>query len=372
MRILIDGTPLLLRSAGVKTHVHNWIQSLRQIASACKVDVFPMLNSFTRFSHERSVVSFPGTLWRLSFLQLANYTGLDAVRLLHQQPDVFHVSHQFWSPPHHVRITTTIYDMTCWVVPETHPFYNVKGAKRFAQRVITRVDGLIANSQSAKQDAIRILGLPEDKIEVIHPGVAEAYFRAYMADSRARVKKYGLLKPYIFFVGAIEPRKNLDMLLDAYQQLPGSLRDEFDLVLAGPAGWATPKTLVRIRRGPPGVRYLGYVAEQDLPELTAGASIFVYPSLYEGFGLPVAQAMAAGAPVITSNVSSLPEVCGDAALLIDPRSATELRDAIAKLLLSPTMQEALRKRGHERARLFTWERYAQKSLDFFRTVCGRV
>ena len=118
-------------------------------------------------------------------------------------------------------------------------------------------------------------------------------------------------------MGTIEPRKNVDLLLDAFESLPLPLREHHDLVIAGPIGWNVDRVVDRLRL----VRYLGYIPEPDLAPLTAAAEVFVYPSLYEGFGFPVAQAMAAGVPVITSNVSSLPEIAGNASLLVDPRAA---------------------------------------------------
>jgi alpha-1,3-rhamnosyl/mannosyltransferase len=165
----------------------------------------------------------------------------------------------------------------------------------------------------------------------------------------------------------IEPRKNVDALLDAWQDC--RLRDEFDLVIAGPSGWAAERTLARLASTPPGVRYLGYVKEEELPGLTAGAAAFVYPSLYEGFGIPVAQAMAAGVPVITSNTSCLPEVASGGALLVDPRSAAEIRAAMEKLLSSPALQEELRTAGVARARReYRWDVCARKSMEFFRRL----
>jgi alpha-1,3-rhamnosyl/mannosyltransferase len=131
-------------------------------------------------------------------------------------------------------------------------------------------------------------------------------------------------------------------------------------------GWASAKTAARVRS----VRYLGYIPEADIAPLTAAATVFAYPSLYEGFGFPVAQAMAAGTPVIASNVSSLPEITGDAALLIDPRSLTELRDALSRLLLSATLRAELAARGRVRARAFRWEACAAQSLVFFQEVAG--
>jgi alpha-1,3-rhamnosyl/mannosyltransferase len=173
--------------------------------------------------------------------------------------------------------------------------------------------------------------------------------------------RYGLKRPFALFVGTIEPRKNIDMLLDGYEALPASVREEFELVVAGPMGWASAETAARVR-SVRGVRYLGYIPEPDIAPLTAAATVFAYPSLYEGFGFPVAQAMAAGTPVITSNVSSLPEITGDAALLIDPRSVGELRDGLNRLLLSATLRAELAARGRERARAFGWEACAARSL----------
>ena len=176
---------------------------------------------------------------------------------------------------------------------------------------------------------------------------------------------YRLHKPYILFVGTVEPRKNLDTLLDAYEQLPRSVREEVDLIAVGPIGWAAGSTVQRLASGKPGIRHLGYVPESDLPAITGGAAIFVYPSLYEGFGFPVAQAMAAGVPVITSNVSSLPEVARDAAILVDPRSVTELRDAMVRLLTSSDLQKQLAVKGIEISKEYTWQVAARKSADFF-------
>ncbi len=140
-------------------------------------------------------------------------------------------------------------------------------------------------------------------------------------------------------------------------------------MIAGASGWAGGKTLARLAAKPRGVRYLGYVAEDELPGLTAGASAFVYPSLYEGFGFPVAQAMASGVPVITSNTSCLPEVAGAGALLVDPRSASEIRGAMEKLLESRELRQKLGAAGLARAREeFRWNVCARKSLEFFHRV----
>ncbi|MDQ2949992.1 MAG: glycosyltransferase family 4 protein, partial [Acidobacteriota bacterium] len=203
------------------------------------------------------------------------------------------------------------------------------------------------------------------RIEVIYSGVPEAYFR-----SSARPATNPPGKPYILFVGAIEPRKNIDALLDAWHLLKPSLREEFDLVVAGATGWQSERTVRRLEAGIPDVRYLRYVPEQELPGLTAGATAFVYPSLYEGFGFPVAQAMACRVPVITSNNSCLPEIAGPGGLFIDPRSPVEIATAMERLLTSPELREKLGAAGAVCAQRYRWEHCAQKSLEFFRTVLG--
>jgi glycosyltransferase involved in cell wall biosynthesis len=176
-------------------------------------------------------------------------------------------------------------------------------------------------------------------------------------------------RPYLLYVGTIEPRKNLLTLLDAWKQVTPALREKFELVVAGPVGWSAQETVARIRAE---ATYLGYVPEEDLPGLVAGATAFVYPSLYEGFGFPVVQAMAAGVPVVTSNVSCLPEVAGDAAVLVDPRSASEFAAAVTRLLESAKLRSELGRRGRERARRYRWEACAEESLQFFHRIGGRL
>ncbi len=363
IRICIDATPLLIRSAGVKTYVYYWIRHLQKLANPGQIGLFPLLGKLGDCVHEQSVASAPRTLAGLACLHLANYSPLPLLNWMGGRFDVFHASHQLTAPPRNTQLTATIYDMTCWLVPELHRAANVRGAKAFAERVMKRADGLIAISRSTRDDAVKVLGIPPEKIDVIYPGVAPTFFSATAPEPR-------LERPYILFVGTVEPRKNLPTLLDAYELLAPSVREQFDLVVAGPPGWGDPNTLQRLSSGIPGVRYLGYVSEEDLPALTAGATIFAYPSLYEGFGLPVAQAMAAGVPVITSGVSSLPEISGEAALLVDPRSPEDLRAAMEKLLLSPTMRGRMAEHGKLRAQDYRWENCARSALRFYEKVAG--
>ena len=358
MQILIDATPLLLRSAGVKNYTYYWIQSLWEQAGNDRILTLPALPRLGPLNHESSIASRARTFWHLGRVFAANRTpALPLLRWTMPRADVFHVSNQIRHPPKHLKLTATVYDMTCRLMPELHTAANIQADQSLAKNVLARANRLIAISENSRQDAARLLGLDAERIEVIYPGVPEVYFGAQARPSE---------KPYVLYVGAIEPRKNLDTLLDAWEGF--RLRGDFDLIVAGASGWAGAKTLARLRAKPRGgsVRYLGYVPEDELPGLTAGASAFVYPSLYEGFGLPVAQAMAAGVAVITSNTSCLPEMASGGALLVDPRSAAEIQGAMEKLLTSPELRQELAAAGMARARKeYRWKVCARKSLEFF-------
>src|ERR1017187_8539903 len=363
MRVAIDAVPLLIRSAGVKNYLYHWIEHLRRAAGAPSgpdtIATFPALGDFGPLRHNRSIAGGSRTGTGLAALALANYTPLPVLAWATRGADIFHCSGLTRHPRRRPRLTTTIHDMTCWLMPEMHPAANRRADRNF-EEILRRADALIAVSASTKSDAVRVLGLRPEKISVIHSGIAAPFFDPGAEAIDAVRARYSLKRPFVLFIGTIEPRKNIDLLLDAFEALPASLRQEFDLVVAGPMGWASAETAARVRT----VRYLGYIPEPDIAPLTAAATVFAYPSLYEGFGFPVAQAMAAGTPVIASNVSSLPEITGDAALLIDPRSLAELRDGLSRLLLSPTLRAELAAKGRPHARAFRWETCAARSLVF--------
>src|SRR5439155_14651937 len=292
MRVTIDAVPLLVRSAGVKNYLYYWIQSLRQEARDVDIQLFPFLDEPHRLNHEGSMANAFTTRLRLGVLFLLNRFPNDVSGWMDPETDVFHTC-KLLNPPRRAKLTATIHDLTCWLLPDTHLPANVAADKLFAERILRRADALLAVSEATRDDAVRILNLPPERFRVIHHGIAEVYFRARPAEAETVRLRQALKRPYLLFVGAIEPRKNVGLLLNAYEKLPRSIQDEFELVVAGPPGWSQNETLARLRQPPPAVRYLGYVAEQDLPGLFAGAAAFVYPSLYEGFGFPVAQAMAA-------------------------------------------------------------------------------
>lgn len=361
MRIEIDATSLLLRSAGIKNYTYHWIRHLQAAASADdRVTAFPFLGDLGDLNHDGSNLGRTGTLWRIATLYAAN--NLPFMDSIVRGADVFHASNQVRKPPERTPLTATVHDLTCWLMPELHTEANVRADKSFADRVLKKARGLIAVSENTRQDAIRMLNVKPESVRTIYSGIPPVFFDAVGAPKQ---------KPYILFVGTIEPRKNLDLLLDAYLAIRADARDAFDLVIAGPAGWASTQTMARLHSGIPGIVYKGYVAEKDLPGLTAGAAVFAYPSLYEGFGFPVAQAMAARVAVLTSNTSCLPEIAGPGAVCVDPRSQAEITRGLENLLEDAALRDRLGNAGRAFAERYRWEACAQQSWDFFHQIAGR-
>ncbi len=366
MRVLIDGTPLLLKSAGVKNYIYHWASALIRKAPE-QIEVFPFLGGRVSLQHEKSVVSSFGTAARLSLVQLLNLTGNWSKGLLRSRYDLFHVSQIFLNPPSGIHLTATIYDMSCWIVPETHTAANIAATKLYAERTLSRADCTIAISEQSRRDAIEILKLDPSRVTVVYPGVTDEFFNPSPEAIRSVRERFKLEKPYILYVGTIEPRKNVARLIKAYADLPDQVRGNVDLVVAGFLGW-NYETEAAMLKNTPGVRYLGYVPESDMVGLTAGAEVMAYPSIYEGFGFPVAQAMASGVPVVTSRNSSLSEICGDTAVLVDCYDVSDISAGIAGLLDRPSDARVMAQRARERAALFTWERSAMASMRLFQQV----
>lgn len=371
MRLLVDATSLLLRSAGIKGYTWHWINAMRAEAGGHRIDTFPFVHPAARLDHERSLMTPLATSWRIALLQGINHGMRPLLDAICRGCDVFHASNQIRVAPRHTRLTATIHDLTCWLMPELHTRANVQADRNFARKVLSRADALIAVSENTRLDAIRVLRLAPEKIHVIHSGIGEAFFTAKPGDAERVRKRFGLTRPYVLSVGAIEPRKNLERLLDAYLGLPPDIRGQYQLLVSGPRGWRSGQTFARLHSCGDDVRYLGYVPGEDLPGLLAGATVFAYPSLYEGFGFPLAEAMAAGVACLTSNVSSLPEIAGGAALAVDPHSSLEIGAALQRLLTSPSLRQTLSAAARARAEHFHWRRAARDSIAFFERVAGQ-
>jgi glycosyltransferase involved in cell wall biosynthesis len=260
----------------------------------------------------------------------------------------------------------TIYDLSFLLYPESF-----KRAKRFYLGLFTRLSArrarrIIAISESTKRDVVRLLGVSPDKVEVVYCGIVEA-FRPLAEDQVAAFRsERGLPERFILFVGTIEPRKNVTRLIEALADLRFAICD-LRLVIGGAKGWFYQDVFARVEElGLEGqVVFPGYIPVSELPLWYNAAELFVYPSLYEGFGLPPLEAMACGTPVVAANTSSLPEVVGEAGLTVDPLDVEGLAEAMRRALGDGALRQEMRERGLERAKGFSWTKTAQETVQVY-------
>jgi len=269
------------------------------------------------------------------------------------------------------RLIVTIYDLTVITHPECHQRLNIMHCKKGIEDAVKYADAIIAISEHTKKDLIDIAGAPEELVTVTplaaNPDLMPVTDKSTLDNLR---RKYKLPADYILFLGSLEPRKNVTTLIKAYARLPEGYKKKHHLVIAGAKGWLnspvhdTIKKLGLLDK----TNFPGYVDRSDLSALYSMADCFVYPSLYEGFGLPVLEAMACGTPVITSNTSSMPEVAGEAALLINPLDEGELTAGLEKILGSKPLREEMRRQGFIQGKKFSWERCAAETLKVYKKV----
>jgi glycosyltransferase involved in cell wall biosynthesis len=257
----------------------------------------------------------------------------------------------------------TLCDLSFVRHPEWHPKDRVKHFEKFCLKKLSQVEAIITISEFSRREILNLLNIDPTKIHVTPLGIDQSFHPG-------RDRFEGLPDQYILFLGNLEPRKNLPRLITAYQSLSRNLRERFPLVIAGAPGWHTHELKKALRLFQKGERPIltGYVSQGVLPDLYRGASLFVYPSLYEGFGLPVLEAMASGVPIITSDSTSLPEVVGDAGVLVNPCDVDHLKEAMMELLKNEKGRQEMAEKGIARAKLFSWEKCARQTLSVYEEV----
>lgn len=269
----------------------------------------------------------------------------------------------------------TVHDLSWIRHPEMHPVDRVQAMEKYFQPGLERASMILTDSEFVKRELIDVFAIKPERIRPVLLGV-EALFRPQSSTETLAVLSQHQLTHghYLLAVGTLEPRKNLQVALRAYMKLPANFRKTYPLVLVGMKGWHTSELEKEIaplvRAGQ--VRQLGYLPREDLATIIAGASTLIYPSVYEGFGLPPLEAMACGVPAIVSNVSSLPEVVGDTGLLIDPHDVDGLASAIQTLIESPGLRQQLSLKALQRSATFTWARCADQTVDAYRAVLSNA
>ena len=377
MRIGLDGKILTLRAGGTGRYAINLTRAMLAEAAARRPDLEFVV--FTGPQTSREVMEeFRGACDEC-FLgaksSVIRSLTLVPAALRRLRIDVFHGMDHVGIPllGRTGKYVVTVHDVIPLILPETFTPRHRLVVRMALARVRRKADLVVVPSHAVKRDVVRRVGFPADRV-VVTPEGCEPRFRPVRSDEalRGAAARYGLPPRYVLAVGTLEPRKNLTALLEAFARLRrgGAVGPELRLVLAGARGWLDEPIFrtVRALGLEAAVHFPGFIDDDDLPAVYSGAALFVFPSLYEGFGLPPLEAMACGVPVVTSNVSSMPEVAGDAALLVDPRDVDGLAAAIVRVLRDEELRDRLRGAGVARARRFSWEATARQTLDAYAAV----
>jgi alpha-1,3-rhamnosyl/mannosyltransferase len=379
MKVLVNGIPLLSPLTGIgqyirylfsamdenqlaEVYMHYGLRMERGVHLPREGVARVMAGANSVF---KRIVPYPRTLRKLAENAMFSYQCRVALKgALYHEPS-------YTALPFDGPLVLTVCDMSCFDHPETHPAERVRLLQTEMPKSLARADHVVVISESSGQALRRWFDVPLEKITTTYLA-ADPKFRPHSA--AALVGPLGQLGlsagAYVLCVGTLEPRKNLSTLFEAYAALPQALRHSFPLVVAGMSGWHTDGLMAAAKRliDSGELRLLGYVADALIPALYAGAAAFCYPSRYEGFGLPVLEAMASGVPVLTSNQTSLPEVVGQAGLMVDPDDVGQMSESLRQLLEDRVLAAQLGAAGLARAQTFSWNRCAQETLGVYQKV----
>jgi glycosyltransferase involved in cell wall biosynthesis len=377
MRIGIDARLLSAWRGGSTVFLKDIVRELEQIDQE---------NEYFLYSNRPFVLPFENRRWwkrvqsRVPFAPGSFWMLTDLKRMIVQDSlDVFWGPMQVLPPglPANIRKVLTVLDFVWMLYPETMSAYTFIMHRLFHGRGIQEADTLVAISASTARDLERLFAVPELKIQVIHLGVRGEFRPIDRAQaSRYIADKYDVSENYICSVGTIQPRKNVVTLVEAIKTLRQRGDTRHQLLVAGGQGWKESGIFARVKKcglTERDVRFLGFVPDKDMPFLYSGAAAFAHASLYEGFGLPLVEAMACGAPIVASDAPPVPEIVGDAGLLVSPKSPEGFADALAQVIANREISGRLIANGFRRAAHFCWRRAAQQMLEVFRmTPASRV
>jgi glycosyltransferase involved in cell wall biosynthesis len=390
LKIIVDATPIDAKPSGVGFYVANLISALNALQTdenfQLGIAYQPGLKKWLRgdltfpdylkqYSQQHILPlpvrisdlllsSVPFSNWFLYYFQ--NY-----IEKSFRYPDILHGTNYSVYPCNHSLKIMNIYDLTFI----KYPNYIDSVVKTYTERVkrcLQWTDLILTISESSKKDIIEYLQVAPEKVWVTP--LASRYYPDYLSSENIQTLQkqvdYNFSKPYLLFVSTIEPRKNIITIITAFNFLKNKYKLEHKLVLIGKKGWNYEPIFAAIDNSPwkNQIHHLDYLSNELVALFYSKADVFVYPSHYEGFGLPVLEAMTLGAPVVTANTSSIPEVTGDAAILIDPNDPMQLAEAVLKIISDAQLRQELINKGKKRAKLFSWERTAKETLKAYRTL----
>lgn len=370
MRIGFDATPISPGKSGIGYHVEFLVRALAELEG---------VEEILLFSNRRPAFDGPPparTRWieRGIFPKRAPWMHLILPRLIaREKPDLVHYVNFNAPVLHPHRFVVTFHDMVLYRHPEFFTWKKRILTRSLMPHVARRAAAIITVTEAMRAEIGAILGIPLEKISVVPPAPGAIFEPVTDPDRRSEVaRRHGLDGPYILSVATLEPRKNLAGLLRAFDLLISRTNLPHRLAVAGGKGWMYTPVLETMRslQHADRVRLLDYVALSDLPALYSGADLMVFPSFYEGFGMPPVEAMRCGTPVVVSDIPALREVTGDASVGVDPRSIESIADGIDRVLADPALAERMRARGAQIAGRYTWARAARLSLEVYRRVVG--
>jgi glycosyltransferase involved in cell wall biosynthesis len=356
MRIGIDAGSASGRSTGIGFYTRNLIDYVEKTGEA----------SFERFVSGKDDLN---TLERIKWENIGLLKSASKKKI-----DLLHVP-GFAGPMFNfgIRTVTTVHDLIGMIYPENLGLISRFYWQRWLPACVKNSDLIIADSENTKNDIIRLLGVPEEKICVILLAVDDRFCPLETATLDTVREKYGLPNKFMLNVGTIEPRKNILGLVDAFSGYVNDYSGEMDLVLVGKKDWGYEQVKEKVEKLglESRVVFTDYVEDEDLPALYNLAELFVYPSFYEGFGLPVLEALSSGCPVVASNVSSIPEIVGEAGILFAPDDMEGLMNSLKKFDKNRSMRLELSDMGIERSKKFSWQRTAEETLEVYRKILKR-
>lgn len=377
MKIILSVEPVRFPLTGIGRYTYELARHLQGAAEITDLRFFAgrkFLSTLPKAEEQA------GRQHKLKQLVQGNYLASEAYRLLmphlkkkalYGHDDYIYHGPNFFLPPFSGSMVATFHDLSPFTWTQCNTPQRIRYMQKELQKTLHTANALITDSEYTRKELANYFSWPIEKIHAVPLACGEEFHPRSVEELEPLLQQYGLkMGAYTLFVGTIEPRKNILALLDAYAMLPIMIRQRWPLVLTGYQGWRSEEIHARIKKaeGEGWAKYLGFLPAEQLPLLFSGARLFAFPSLYEGFGLPVLEAMASGIPVVCSDSSSLPEVVGDVALMTDAEDIDHLSQLLEQGLQDDIWRAEAREQGLERAKLYSWARCAEQTAEVYRSV----